>query len=163
MIPEALGAFIDAHSWDGSKEILRTHPELLNESMDEMFELMARFYGMSVASKKGRTLESVLDHQKVIQQCREKGIEAGFAGRVGRKDRPKEVLITSFFWGDDLDQVRKIVEMYPELLVEASDEYIKQVVGSSTSNEQNRKLEERLQLWRRCQKNGVEIAFAFLP
>ncbi|MCX5801826.1 MAG: hypothetical protein NTX17_10650 [Candidatus Eisenbacteria bacterium] len=137
------------------------HPELLSESFDSLLDQMAEFYTITV-SKKGRTVEGIREHQELLRHCRETGVDVGFAGKRGRKNRSLESLICCFFFTDSLEEARKIVERYPEVLLESSNDLVDRVVGFSLTAEGTRKTEERRQLLRRCRENGIEIAFAFL-
>ncbi len=146
--------------FDVSSAAWMAHPELLDEASDLLLDQMARFYAVAV-SKKGRTVEGVREHQRVLRHCREVGVEVAFASHRGRKGRELETLIRAFFLCDDLSEARGVAEQYPEIL-ECSDEMIERIAGRSFTPEGQRQMEERRQLFHNCRDNGVEIAFAFL-
>jgi len=74
--PQAILAFIQAQTWDGSRRILEAHPELLSEEADG---LLGQLIEVQEDDGARRTLE---EHRALLRRCREVGLEAAFAEKM---------------------------------------------------------------------------------
>lgn len=157
-IPVELEDFLDAYTWEDSKRVLLQHPELMDEEVDFILDQMSEFYQFSI-SKKGRTVDMIREHQKLLQSCRNKGVPTAFADKHGTKAQPLETLVRTFFYAESLDEIASLVAHYPELLDEEVEDMIASVVGYSLTPAGNRMTEERRILLRLCREIGIDEAF----
>jgi CHAT domain-containing protein len=156
---KALSAFVDAHTWEESREILLRHPELLTDEVDALLENWATFYDLPhIISKKGRTSERVWEHQEVLRHCRRKGVDIAFSKREGRKQVSIQTLVDNFMHTDTINEIYKLLNHYPELLTREVLEVIesKEIYSLGFSNKAG--ISERRTLLRLCQEFGIERA-----
>ena len=78
-IMEAVQAFITAETWADSKQIVETNRDvLLTDAADEVLASLLEQYKDDENAT--RQLE---EHRRLLLRCRDEGIEAAFADRLG--------------------------------------------------------------------------------
>ena len=80
---DPLRAFLEAETWTESQEVVEQHPELLTKGIDA-------FLAGSVSGARERgdvnAVRIYEEHRALLRRCREVGVEAAFAEKIGRTD-----------------------------------------------------------------------------
>jgi len=74
---QTVAAFIQARTWTESQRVAAGHPELLNDEADALLAQLAQ------AQESAGARQAVEEHRALLHRCREVGIEAAFAEKVG--------------------------------------------------------------------------------
>jgi tetratricopeptide (TPR) repeat protein len=76
---DTISQFVLARTWIGSKRVVQTHPALLSHEADKALEQM-----VALAHLFDQDSTQVLeDHRRLLQRCREVGINEAFAEQMG--------------------------------------------------------------------------------
>ena len=78
-ILRAFQDFVRARSWGASRRVVKRHPELLSDEDDALLGQLAE------AQEDERTRQVVEEHRALLRRCREAGIKAAFAEKMGMR------------------------------------------------------------------------------
>ena len=154
---QTIFAFIQAETWEESRRILESHPELFTDEADAVLRQLidtARAHGDEAA------LRIFERHRALLRRCREVGVEEAFA-ELKRGSELVQTLL-AFIQAETWEESRRILESHPELLTDEADAVLGQLVQAQEDEDARHFLEELRALLRRCREVGIERAFAEL-
>jgi CHAT domain-containing protein/tetratricopeptide (TPR) repeat protein len=107
-IARALGAFLDAQTWEESKRIVEVQRDkLLTDIADQVLaDLLEKYRGDANAT---RILE---DHRDLLARCRRDGIERAFSDRVYADEVPLQTLLSEIEQLKRPSDLSRRVEVY---------------------------------------------------
>lgn len=156
-LSKAVQAFVQAKSWQESKQIVVTqHDLLLSDMADQVLVIL-----LQQTKDKPDAARMLQQHREVLYMCRHEGIEAAFASVTSQANR-LSTLIQAFIHAKSWQESKKIVAAERDLLLsDEADQFLTDLIEQHEGKQKAIRLyQEHRQLLRRCRQKGIHRAFA---
>jgi len=163
---DAVIAWIETPNWSASRDYLITHPELLD---DEAEAILARMYEVETEQRDQRDRQVIVDHQRLLRDARQLGVEAAYVARARRANAIREsvtptqaqLAIPLMVWIEtpDWNTSREYLRAHPALLSDDGDILLARLAANQTTEHGRQSVADHQRLLSDARERGIDVAY----